>query len=141
MSLIFSTYEEIQGHFFELFMNGGGGKNFNHNIQQRLRRQILIISYNEDISNLLKEMSKFKLFICNRFHSILLSIILAISFIAVNPHPKVKNFLRDIRLEDYEIDVERILDLNFVDDLVDFVLNYNKPMLRLKHLQYLVMKP
>lgn len=133
--------KRVKDIFFELFMNGGGGKNFNHNIQQRLRKQILIISYNEDISNLLKEMSKFKLFICNRFHSILLSIILAISFIAVNPHPKVKNFLRDIRLEDYEIDVERILDINFVDDLVDFVLNYNKPMLRLKHLQYLVMKP
>jgi len=131
LSLILSTYEEIQVHFFEFCKNEGDRENFNeviNNIEQRLRKQILIISYNGDTSNFLREMSKCTFFICNRFHSIVLSIIFGIPFIAIH-HPKVHNFLRDIGLEDYEIDVERILDLNFVDDLVGFVLNDNKPRL------------
>jgi colanic acid/amylovoran biosynthesis protein len=132
LSLILSTYKDIQVLFFEFCKNEGDRENFNeviNNIGQRFREKISIISYNGDISNFLREMSKCTFFICNRFHSIILSIILGIPFIAINHHPKVHNFLRDIGLEDYEIDVERVLDLNFVDDLVSFVLSDNKPRL------------
>ena len=94
-------------------------------INPKLRDRIQIINYSGGIKQFLNYMAECSFFICNRFHSIILALILKIPFLAIDYHPKVYNFLVDNKLEEFRIDYRKILTSNCSYELVDLINSSN----------------
>jgi polysaccharide pyruvyl transferase WcaK-like protein len=118
-----NKYETIR--FFEFCAGTENDKNnfikIINLIKPNLRDKIQIINYSGDIRQFLNYMAGCSFFICNRFHSIILALILRIPFLAIDHHPKVYNFLVDNKLEEFRIDYRKFLESNCSDELVNLI--------------------
>lgn len=94
-------------------------------INPKLRNRIQIINYSGDIKQFLNYMAECSFFICNRFHSITLALILKIPFLAIDHHPKVYNFLIDNKLEEFRIDYRKLLESDCSYELVNSINSSN----------------
>ena len=95
-------------------------------IHPKLRDKIQIINYSGDIKQFLNYMAECSFFICNRFHSIILALILKIPFLAIDHHPKVYNFLVNNKLEEFRIDYRKLLTSNCSYELIDLINSSNQ---------------
>ena len=99
-------------------------------IHPKLRDKIQIINYSGDIKQFLNYMAECSFFICNRFHSIILALILKIPFLAIDHHPKVYNFLVDNKLEEFRINYQKLLTSDCSYELVNLI-NFSNHQQRL----------
>jgi polysaccharide pyruvyl transferase WcaK-like protein len=91
-------------------------------IDSKLKDKIKIVRYREkNIEEFLEYMAQCSFFLANRFHSIVLALILKIPFIAIDHHIKVHNFLSDNNLEKFSIKADELLEVDAVHKLIDMI--------------------
>lgn len=93
-----------------------------HMIDSKIKGRIKIIRYREgNIEEFLEYMTQCSFFLANRFHSIVLALILKIPFIAIDHHLKVHNFLSENNLEKFSIKADELLEVDAVPRLIELI--------------------
>jgi polysaccharide pyruvyl transferase WcaK-like protein len=91
-------------------------------IDQKLRSKIKIIRWKEEnLEEFLGYMSQCSFFLANRFHSIVLALILKIPFIAIDHHIKVHNFLSDNNLEKFSVKSDELSEIHAAHKLIGLI--------------------